>query len=73
MFVNNLSNGMGLDKRSFKVTNIREGSVIVDYEILIDENMPTKSEIGKRQEQLFKEGKVDLGAPIMQKNAPEPE
>lgn len=48
MFVDNLSYGMGIDKRSIKVRNIREGSVIVDYDIMIDESMPSKSEIGKR-------------------------
>jgi hypothetical protein len=37
---------MGIDKRSIKIRDIREGSVIVDYDIMIDENMPPKSEIG---------------------------
>jgi len=47
MFVNNLSEAIGINKRSVKVRDIREGSVIVDYDILINKNMPTKSEIGK--------------------------
>ena len=33
MFVDNLSQAMGIDKRSLKVRDIREGSVIVDYDI----------------------------------------
>jgi hypothetical protein len=47
MFVNNLSEAIGINKRSVKVRDIREGSVIVDYDILINKNMPTKAEIGK--------------------------
>lgn len=53
MFRNNLSYAMGIDKRKVKVRDIREGSVIVDYDILIDRDMPTKSELGKKQDQIF--------------------
>jgi hypothetical protein len=48
MFVNNLSYAMGIDSKKIKVRDIREGSVIVDYDIMIDNEMPTKSELGKR-------------------------
>lgn len=65
MFVNNLSEAIGIDKRSVKVRDIREGSVIVDYDILINKNMPTKAEIGKQQDAVFKDGRIDLGGPIL--------
>lgn len=48
MFKQNLAHAIGIDKRKVKVRDIREGSVIVDYDILIDRDMPTKSELGKR-------------------------
>ena len=48
MFVDNLSQAMGIDKRSLKVRDIREGSVIVDYDIQINKDMPSKAELGKR-------------------------
>jgi hypothetical protein len=72
MFVNNLSYAMGIDQRKIKVRDIREGSVIVDYDILIDNEMPTKSELGKQQDKIFKDGLVDLGGPIIQKEKPLP-
>ena len=65
MFASNLSNALRINKRSIKVRDIREGSVIVDYDIMIDENMPSKSELGKMQDKLFKDQRVDLGGPIM--------
>lgn len=48
MFVDNLSYAMRIHKTAFKVRDIREGSVIVDYDIMIDKNMPSKAEIGQR-------------------------
>lgn len=48
MFAKNLAFAMGINKRKIKVTDIKEGSVIVVYDILIDSEMPTKSELNKR-------------------------
>ena len=45
MFVQNLAESIGIEKSNIKVTQIREGSVIVDYEISIVKQMPSKDQI----------------------------
>ena len=48
MFENNLSKGLGIHKNNVQVTSIRQGSVIVDYDVYIDANTPSKEWIEKR-------------------------
>lgn len=37
-FAKNLSNSLGIDKSMIEVTGVREGSVIVDYNLKVDKN-----------------------------------
>jgi hypothetical protein len=37
-FAKNLSDSLGIDKSMIEVTGVREGSVIVDYNLKVDKN-----------------------------------
>jgi len=50
MFEKNLATGLGISKNNVQVEEVRPGSVIVDYDILIDKNTPSREQIEIKQD-----------------------
>ena len=69
-FVNNIAKNLGLLSKQIMVTAVRAGSVIVDYEITEDPSSGMNlADILQLQDEKFKNGEMDLGAPLKSHNA----
>ena len=62
LFVGGLSKYFGVQRESLNITNVREGSVIVDYEVVVKKSR--KKEIEALQKRLPEVKGIDLGAPL---------
>lgn len=65
-FVDRLAGSLGIHASTIKVVSVFEGSLVVNYEIAPTKEEPLSLEdLKKKQTEKFAEGKVDLGAPIL--------
>ena len=68
-FSDRVAENLGIDSSNVIILSIREGSVIVDYEIIVDEDVEDPQaaleQISQTQTELFATGGMDLGAPLL--------
>lgn len=65
-FIDRLAGSLGIHASTIKVVSVFEGSLVVNYEIAPTKEEPLSLEdLAKKQTEKFAEGKVDLGAPIL--------
>jgi len=68
-FVDRVAGSLGIHASTIKVVSVYEGSVVLNYDIVPDDNEanPEKAlkRIHSKQTQKFSTGKMDLGAPIL--------
>lgn len=65
-FVDRLTASLGIHASNVKVVSVYEGSLIVNYEISVDDDdEDALAEIQKTQDQKFSSGAVNLGAPVL--------
>jgi hypothetical protein len=66
MFEENLADSLGISMSSVQVTGLREGSVIVDYNLIVDKDSKMSlSELKSLQNKKMKSGAIDVGGPVM--------
>jgi len=65
-FVDRLAGSLGIHASTIKVVSVYDGSLVVNYELAPTKEEPLSLEdIAKKQTEKFAEGKVELGAPIL--------
>ena len=62
-FIDNLSISLGIDASTIDISSIREGSVIVDYTITVNENKI--DQLKQDQNDKIQKGLIDFGAPVL--------
>lgn len=66
MFEENLASSLGLNMSQVQVTGLREGSVIVDYNLVIDKNSKISlDELKTLQNEKMKAGAIEVGGPVL--------
>ena len=66
MFEENLADSLGISMSSVQVTGLREGSVIVDYNLIVDKDSKMSlGELKSLQNKKMKSGAIDVGGPVM--------
>ena len=66
MFEENLASSLGISMSSVQVTGMREGSVILDYNLIVDKNSKMSiDELKSLQNDKMKSGAIDVGGPVM--------
>jgi len=68
-FIDRVAGSLGIHASTIKIVSVYEGSVVLNYDIVPDENEANPQEALKRihkvQTKKFSTGKMDLGAPIL--------
>lgn len=65
-FVDRVSASLGIHASEIKVVSVYEGSLVLNYDITLDEDSDfSMEEIEEKQTEQFATGKMDLGAPIL--------
>jgi len=66
-FVDNVAGSLGIHASQIKVVSVYEGSLVINYDIVVAEGQDSSSlaAIESQQTELFATGKMDLGAPIL--------
>lgn len=65
-FIDRLTASLGIHASTVKVVSVYEGSLIVNYEISVDDDdEEALNAIAQNQEAMFKSGAIDLGAPVL--------
>lgn len=65
-FISTLSTGMGIDTSFIEITDVREGSVIIDYNIQTDANqLFTLEELKDKQKAAFESGSLNFGTEVL--------
>ena len=65
-FIDRLTASLGIHASTVKIVSVYEGSLIVNYEILVDDDdEDALAEIQQNQQALFDSGSIDLGAPVL--------
>ena len=66
MFEENLAASLGISMSSVQVTGLREGSVIVDYNLIVDKNSKMSiDELKSLQNEKMKSGAIEVGGPVL--------
>jgi hypothetical protein len=66
MFEENLAVSLGISLSSVQVTGMREGSVIIDYNLIVDKNSKISiDELKAMQSEKMKSGAIDVGGPLL--------
>ena len=66
MFEENLATSLGISMSSVQVTGMREGSVILDYNLIVDKNSKMSiDELKAMQSEKMKAGAIDVGGPVL--------
>ena len=65
-FIDRLTASLGIHASTVKIVSVYEGSLIVNYEISVDdEDEDALNAISENQKSLFESGSIDLGAPVL--------
>ena len=65
-FVNNMATALGIDTSNVVITSIKEGSVIIDYNLIVDENSSLSADDLKTlSEIMISSGVIDLGGALL--------
>lgn len=66
-FVDNVAGSLGIHASQIKVVSVYEGSLVINYDIVVAEGADKSSlaAIESQQTEMFATGKMDLGAPIL--------
>lgn len=65
-FIDRLTASLGIHASTVKIVSVYEGSLIVNYEISVDDDDASAlNTIKSNQQSLFESGSIDLGAPIL--------
>ena len=66
MFEKNLANSLGISMSQVQVTGMREGSVILDYNIVVEKNSKISvDDLKSLQNEKMKAGAIDVGGPVL--------
>lgn len=66
MFEENLAESLGISMSQVQVTGLREGSVIVDYNLIVDKSSKMDiNELKSLQNEKMKAGAIEVGGPVM--------
>jgi hypothetical protein len=66
MFEENLANSLGISMSQVQVTGMREGSVILDYNIVVEKNSKISvDDLKSLQNEKMKAGAIDVGGPVL--------
>lgn len=72
-FVDRVAGALGIHASTIKVVSVYEGSVVLNYDIVADDNDSnaenTLKKLQSKQTEKFATGKMDLGAPILDAQA----
>ena len=65
-FVDRLTASLGIHASTVKIVSVYEGSLVVNYEISVDDDDESALEaISKKQDEMFEKGSINLGAPVL--------
>lgn len=66
-FIDRLTSSLGIHASTVKIVSVYEGSLIVNYEIAVDDDADTSAleAIQAKQDQMFSSGAINLGAPVL--------
>lgn len=65
-FIDRLTSSLGIHASTVKIVSVYEGSLIVNYEISVDDDDADALEaIKEQQDEMFSSGSINLGAPIL--------
>ena len=70
-FIDRVAGSLGIHASTIKMVSVYEGSVVLNYDIVVDDDSSSKqaqktlAKIQSKQTENFATGKMDLGAPIL--------
>lgn len=69
-FIDRVAGSLGIHASTIKVVSVYEGSVVLNYDIVVDSSSGSAAQkqlakIQEKQTQQFATGQMDLGAPIL--------
>jgi hypothetical protein len=66
-FIDRLTGALGIHASNVKIVSVYEGSLIVNYEISVDDDEDTNAlaAIQEKQDEMLSSGSINLGAPIL--------
>jgi hypothetical protein len=65
-FIDRLTGSLGIHASTVKIVSVYEGSLIVNYEISVDDDdADALAAIQAKQDEVFSSGSINLGAPVL--------
>jgi hypothetical protein len=66
-FVDRLTGALGIHASSVKIVSVYEGSLVVNYELSVDDDEDTDAltDLQEKQNNMLSSGSINLGAPIL--------
>jgi len=65
-FIDRLTASLGIHASTVKIVSVYEGSLIINYEISVDDDdEEALATIATNQQSMFEDGSINLGAPVL--------